>query len=79
MPRTKDTACYLAGNIGYAIGPMIGASFGIAGNVWAFLFAALVYLVYFVFMSLMIRLVLINTQPEDRSERVRASVDCLSA
>jgi MFS family permease len=61
---------YLAGNIGYAIGPILGASLGIAGNVWAFLIAALVYLVYFVLMAFMIRLVRINTQPEDHSERV---------
>jgi MFS family permease len=46
---------YLAGNIGFSIGPIIGTFFGIAGNSFAFIFSALIYLVYFLAMAFIIK------------------------
>lgn len=37
---------YLAGNIGYSIGPVVGTLFGMAGNTSAFLFTAAIYIGY---------------------------------
>jgi MFS family permease len=46
---------YLAGNIGFSIGPIIGTFFGIAGNSFAFTFSAFIYLVYFLAMAIIIK------------------------
>lgn len=45
---------YMAGNIGYAIGPIIGTYFGIAGNKTAFLFTSLIYVGYFLIISFLL-------------------------
>jgi len=46
---------YMAGNIGYAIGPIIGTYFGIAGNKTAFLFTSLIYAGYFLIMGFLLQ------------------------
>lgn len=46
---------YLAGNIGYSIGPIMGTVFGIAGNSFAFILSAAIYMVYFFFILLSIK------------------------
>ncbi|MBS4174456.1 MFS transporter [Bacillus sp. FJAT-49736] len=46
---------YMGGNIGYAIGPIIGTYFGIAGNKTAFLFTSIIYVGYFLVMGLLLR------------------------
>ncbi|HYK74895.1 MAG TPA: MFS transporter, partial [Pseudoneobacillus sp.] len=46
---------YMAGNIGYSIGPIIGTMFGIAGNNLAFIFSAGIYFIYFLLMFFFIQ------------------------
>ncbi|MBB2482949.1 MFS transporter [Bacillus sp. APMAM] len=46
---------YIAGNIGYAVGPIIGTYFGIAGNKTAFLFTSLIYAGYFLIMGFLLQ------------------------
>jgi MFS family permease len=64
---------YLAGNIGYSIGPIIGTFLGLAGSQLAFLLTALFYLGYFLLMALMIRYFKIGQQEEDVTDSVRMS------
>jgi MFS family permease len=55
---------YLAGNIGFSIGPIIGTVFGIAGNMSAFLLSSLVYIGLFIVIVFMIRFVKNSTEVE---------------
>jgi MFS family permease len=64
---------YLAGNIGYAIGPIMGTIFGVAGNTGAFIFSAVMYLIYFLLMVLIIRLYRIKEHQNDSEHRVSLS------
>jgi MFS family permease len=46
---------YMAGNIGYSIGPIVGTMFGIAGNNIAFILSAGIYFIYFLLMAVIIK------------------------
>jgi MFS family permease len=61
---------YMAGNIGYSIGPMLGTFFGVAGNVAAFLLTSSMYLGYFILMYLMVRFFKIQEEEEIPNEEV---------
>jgi MFS family permease len=61
---------YMAGNIGYSIGPIIGTVFGIAGNTFAFIMSAGIYFIYFLFMVLIIQRYKIKENQDAIEERV---------
>ncbi|MFD2442473.1 MDR family MFS transporter [Bacillus sp. CGMCC 1.16607] len=46
---------YLAGNIGYSIGPIIGTLFGLAGNTIAFVLTANMYFILFLLLGTLVR------------------------
>jgi MFS family permease len=61
---------YLAGNIVFSIGPIVGTLFGIAGNASAFLMTALVYLGYFSLMIGFIRFYKVKEVKEVADEKI---------
>jgi MFS family permease len=64
---------YLASNIGYSIGPIIGTFFGVAGNTLAFMFSAIIYFLYFLLMVSIIRFYQIKDNQQAIDERVSLS------
>jgi MFS family permease len=64
---------YIAGNIGYSIGPIIGTFVGATGNTLAFLLTALIYVGYFLLMAILIRFIKINAGEEEIYEKVTIS------
>ncbi|WP_442600026.1 MDR family MFS transporter [Neobacillus sp. D3-1R] len=59
---------YLAGNIGFSIGPILGTIFGFAGNSIAFIFSAVIYFIYFLFMILTIKFSMSKENPKEKEE-----------
>ncbi|PLR98432.1 MDR family MFS transporter [Bacillus sp. T33-2] len=64
---------YMAGNIGFSIGPIIGTLFGVAGNEAAFLFTAMTYFGYFLMMALLIKHYQVREVDETSDEEVNIS------
>ncbi|MHC0038309.1 MDR family MFS transporter [Pseudoneobacillus sp. C159] len=62
---------YLAGNIGFSIGPIIGTIFGVAGNSIAFIASALIYFIYFLTLAMMVKG--LKTQTTNNETPVRIS------
>ncbi|MGX6444413.1 MDR family MFS transporter [Neobacillus sp. K501] len=64
---------YLAGNIGFSIGPIFGSFFGIAGNMNAFILTAFIYFCYFLLMGGLILFTNVNREEEEIPEKVSIS------
>ncbi|MFT4417075.1 MDR family MFS transporter [Fredinandcohnia humi] len=64
---------YMAGNIGYSIGPILGTIFGIAGNNVAFISSSVMYLAYFILLVFFTRLYRNVANQEELEERVTIS------
>jgi MFS family permease len=61
---------YLASNIGFSIGPIIGTILGVAGNNIAFIASALIYLIYFLTLAKMVKGINIQTTSEEEPVRI---------
>lgn len=61
---------YMAGNIGFSLGPIIGGLSGIAGSTSAFLITAIVYFVYFLLMLVFLRLIQVRETTEELHDKV---------
>lgn len=64
---------YMAGNIGYSIGPVIGAFLGVAGTSIAFLLTAWIYFGYFLSLALFIRFYQMKEKEASASENASMS------
>ncbi|TKC18337.1 MDR family MFS transporter [Robertmurraya kyonggiensis] len=64
---------YMAWNIGYSVGPIIGTVLGVAGNKIAFILTAVIYLSYFLLMSVLTRFITKSEQNEKISEKITFS------
>ncbi|MGV3487314.1 MAG: MFS transporter [Tuberibacillus sp.] len=60
---------YLAGNIGFSVGPIIGTLFGIAGNKGAFLFTAVIYVGYFLLLFILFRVYKISIEVSEAADK----------